>query len=146
MNKQSCDIGLAGSPYMNQCKYTRRFELPSYPQFPYRECHFFFRRQGFRMITLERQGGSFRNIRRSWVMVKGRRLSFSDPAQPPNKAWCTPKHPQKSPPPKIVVLFCVSGPQEHFSKKNIWELFGGKMGHYGVKDSGFHSHRGNFAF
>ena len=43
----------------------------------------FFCRQGFRPITFEHQGGSFQNFGHSWVMVKGRGVSFSDPARPP---------------------------------------------------------------
>ena len=43
----------------------------------------FFHRYGFRMITSERQDGSFRNSRQSWVMVKRRGVSFSEPAHPP---------------------------------------------------------------
>ena len=42
----------------------------------------FFRRQGFRMITFDRQAGPLQNFNRSHVMVIGRSVSFSDPARP----------------------------------------------------------------
>ena len=44
---------------------------------------FFFRRQGFRMITFDRQAGPLQNLNRSQVMVIGRSVSFSDPGRPP---------------------------------------------------------------
>ena len=37
----------------------------------------FFRRQGFRLITFDRQGGPLQNCCQSRVMVKGRSVSFS---------------------------------------------------------------------
>ena len=39
----------------------------------------FFRRQGFRMITFDRQAAPLQNFNRSHVMVIGRSVSFSDP-------------------------------------------------------------------
>ena len=45
-------------------------------------CLFFFHRQGFRTITFERQGGTFRNFRRSWVMIKGRGYRFPTQRDP----------------------------------------------------------------
>ena len=74
----------------------------------------FFRRQGFRMITFDRQAGPLQNFNRSHIMVIGRSVSFSDPARPPGGGVGRPKHP-KIPPPKNKFLFaCVSEPQEHF--------------------------------
>ena len=52
----------------------------------------FFRRQGFRMITFDRQAGPLQNFSRSHVMVIGRSVSFSDPARPPGG-----KHPKIPP-------------------------------------------------
>ena len=40
-------------------------------------CFLFFRRQGFRLITFDRQGGPLQNFCRSRVMVKGGSVSFS---------------------------------------------------------------------
>ena len=72
----------------------------------------FFRRQGFRMITFDRQAGPLQNFNRSHIMVIGRSVSFSDPARPPGGGVGRPKIP---PPPKNKFLFaCVSEPQEHF--------------------------------
>ena len=42
----------------------------------------FFRRQGFRMITFDRQAGPLQNFNWSHVMVIGTSVSFSDPARP----------------------------------------------------------------
>ena len=56
----------------------------------------FFRRQGFRMITFDRQAGPLQNFNRSHVMVIGRSVSFSDPARPPGGGVGRPK----IPPPK----------------------------------------------
>ena len=67
---------------------------------------FFFRRQGFRMITFDRQTGPLQNFNRSHVMAIGRSVSFSDPARPPGGGVGCPKHP------KIP-------PQEHFRKKKF---------------------------
>ena len=54
----------------------------------------FFRRQGFRMITFDRQAGPLQNFNRSHVMVIGRSVSFSDPAWPPGGGVGRPKHPK----------------------------------------------------
>ena len=69
----------------------------------------FFRRQGLRMITFDRQAGPLQNFNRSHVMVIGRSVSFS---------WeevyhfPTPRDPQ-NPPPQIFFFFvCVLRPQE----------------------------------
>ena len=70
----------------------------------------FFRRQGFRMITFDRQSGPLKNFNRSHVMVIGRSVSFSDPVRPPGGGVGRPKHPKIPPPP----AFCVLRPQEHF--------------------------------
>ena len=67
-------------------------------------CFLFFRRQGFRMITFDRQGGPFQNVCRSRVMVIGRSVSFSDRRDPRVEAWGAP-----NPPSNLFV--CVSGPQ-----------------------------------
>ena len=70
----------------------------------------FFRRQGFRMVTFDRQAGPLQNFNRLHVMVIGRSISFSDPAG--RKA---PQTPQNPPPSEIFFFFaCVSEPQEHF--------------------------------
>ena len=69
---------------------------------------FFFRRQGFRMITFDRQAGPLQNFNRSHIMVIGRSVLFS------------PQPPQNPPPPPPEKLFaCVSEPQEHFWKKKL---------------------------
>ena len=60
----------------------------------------FFRRQGFRMITFDRQAGPLQNFNRSHVMVIGRSVLFSDPARPPGGGVGRPKHPKIPPPPK----------------------------------------------
>ena len=63
-----------------------------------------FRRQGFQMITFDRQAGPLQNFNRSHVMVIGRSVSFSDPARPPGGGGACPKHPNISPPPKIEIF------------------------------------------
>ena len=50
---------------------------------------------GFRMITFDCQAGPFQNFSRSQVMVIGRSVSFSDPAQPPGGAPQNPPHIKK---------------------------------------------------
>ena len=60
---------------------------------------FFFCRQGFRMITFDRQAGPLQNLNRSQVMVIGRSVSFSDPVRPPGGGVGRPKHPKVRPPP-----------------------------------------------
>ena len=59
----------------------------------------FFRRQGFRMITFDRQVGPLQNFNRSHIMVIGRSVLFSDPARPPGGGVGRPKHPKIPPPP-----------------------------------------------
>ena len=101
----------------------------------------FFRRQGFRMITFDRQAGPLQNFNRSHVMVIGRSVSvfFPTPRDPRVGAWA-PQTPQNPPPPETKYLcmrfrtpgtflkkkisrekklfFCVLGPQEDvFAKK-----------------------------
>ena len=61
----------------------------------------FFRRQGFQMITFDRQAGPLQNLNRSHVMVIGRSVSFSDPARPPGGGVGRPKHPKIPPLRKI---------------------------------------------
>ena len=56
----------------------------------------FFRRQGLRMITFDRQAGPLQNFNRSHVMVIGRSVSFSDAARPPGGGVGRPN----PPPPK----------------------------------------------
>ena len=92
---------------------------------------FFFRRQGFRMITFDRQAGPLQNLNRSQVMVIGRSVSFSNPARPPGGGVGRPKHPKIRPPKKKFVhafqnprnppnFFCVLRPQEDvFAKQNF---------------------------
>ena len=60
----------------------------------------FFRRQGFRMITFDRQAGPLQNFNRSHIMVIGRSVLFSDPARPPGGGVGRPKHPKIPPPPE----------------------------------------------
>ena len=74
---------------------------------------FFFRRQGFRMITFDRQAGPLQNLNRSQVMVIGRSVSFSDPARPPGGGVGHPKHP-KIRPPKKKMCACVATPGTFF--------------------------------
>ena len=59
----------------------------------------FFRRQGFRMITFDRQAGPLQYFNRSHVMVIGRSYRFPTPRDPRVGAWGAPNTP-KSPPPK----------------------------------------------
>ena len=66
----------------------------------------FFRRQGFRMITFDRQAGPLQNFNRSHIMVIGRSVLFSDPARPPGGGVGRPKHP-KIPPPPRKINFCL---------------------------------------
>ena len=68
----------------------------------------FFRRQGFRMITFDRQAGPLQNFNRSHVMVIGRSVLFSDPARPPGGGVGRPKHP-KIPPPRKIMRFKTPG-------------------------------------
>ena len=81
----------------------------------------FFRRQGFRMITFDRQAGPLQNFNRSHIMVIGRSVSFSDPARPPGGGVGRPKHP-KIPPPPRKINFCLhafQNPRNIFEKKNL---------------------------
>ena len=82
----------------------------------------FFRRQGFRMITFDRQAGPLQNFNRSHVMAIGRSVSFSDPARPPGGGVGRPKHPKIPPPRNFFFSACVSEPQEHFWNKNFGVL------------------------
>ena len=79
----------------------------------------FFRRQGFRMITFDRQAGPLQNFNRSHIMVIGRSVSFSDPARPRVGAWGAPNTP-KSPPPRKINFFL--GPQEHFLAEHFFSV------------------------
>ena len=79
---------------------------------------FFFRRQGFRMITFDRQAGPLHNFNRSHVM--GRSVSFSDPARPPGGGVGRPKHPKIPPPPKKNKnLHAFQNPRNIFEKKKL---------------------------
>ena len=81
----------------------------------------FFRRQGFRMITFDRQAGPLQNFNRSHIMVIGRSVSFSDPARPQGGGVGRPKHP-KIPPPPRKINFCLhafQNPRNIFEKKNL---------------------------
>ena len=69
----------------------------------------FFRRQGFRMITFDRQAGPLQNLNRSHIMVIGRSVSFSDPARPPGGGVGRPKHPKSPPPPNLCMRFRTPG-------------------------------------
>ena len=80
----------------------------------------FFRRQGFRMITFDRQAGPLQNFNRSHIMVIGRSVSFSDPARPPGGGVGRPKHPKIPPPRKInFCLHAFQNPRNIFEKKNL---------------------------
>ena len=79
---------------------------------------FLFRRQGFRMITFDRQAGPLQNFNRSHVMVIGRSVSFSDPMRPPGEGVGRPKHPQNPPPPEqYFFLHAFQNPRNIFEKK-----------------------------
>ena len=65
----------------------------------------FFRRQGFRMITFDRQAAPLQNFNRSHIMVIGRSVLFSDPARPPGGGVGRPKHPKIPPPPQKIFIF-----------------------------------------
>ena len=59
---------------------------------------FFFRRQGFRMITFDRQAGPLQNLNRSQVM--GREVyHFPTPRDPQVGAWGAPNTPKSASPP-----------------------------------------------
>ena len=80
----------------------------------------FFRRQGFRMITFDRQAGPLHNFNRSHIMVIGRSVSFSDPARPPGGAWGAPNTPKSPPPPKNkFCLHAFQKPRNIFEKKYL---------------------------
>ena len=79
----------------------------------------FFRRQGFRMITFDRQAGPLQNFNRSHIMVIGRSVSFSDPARPPGGGVGRLKHP-KIPPPPRKINFCLHAFQ---NPRNIFFFF-----------------------
>ena len=82
----------------------------------------FFRRQGFRMITFDRQAGPLQNFNRSHVMVIGRSVSFSDPARPPGGGVGRPKPPPPPPLKKNKNLHAFQNPRNIFEKKNlVWE-------------------------
>ena len=91
----------------------------------------FFRRQGFRMITFDRQAGPLQNFNRSHIMVIGRSVLFSDPARPPGGGVGRPKHPKIPPPPPRKINFCLhafQNPRNIFEKnlvgKKNSEIFG----------------------
>ena len=99
-------IGLLITIIYNYQLYIIRHSPPGMPYGFVRFIFYFlfFRRQGFRMITFDRQAGPFQNFSRSQVMVIGRSVSFSDPARPPGGECGAPNTP-KSPPPQIVCAF-----------------------------------------
>ena len=70
----------------------------------------FFRRQGFRMITFDRQAGPLQNFNRSHIMVIGRSVLFSDPARPPGGGVGRPKHPK---------IHAFQNPRNIFEKTNF---------------------------
>ena len=85
----------------------------------------FFRRQGFRMITFDRQAGPLQNFNRSHIMVIGRSVLFSDPARPPRGGVGRPKHPKIPPLSKKNYIFYFLGvlrPQEHFLAEFFFQL------------------------
>ena len=65
---------------------------------------FFFSRQGFRMITFDRQAGPLQNFNRSHIMVIGRSVSFSDPARSREKNFFFSVKNSTSPPPTCTPL------------------------------------------
>ena len=79
----------------------------------------FFRRQGFRMVTFDRQAGPLQNFNRSHIMVIGRSVLFSDPARPPGGGVGRPKHPKIPPPRKINVCMRFRTPGTFLKKKNL---------------------------
>ena len=82
------------------------------------------------MITFDRQVGPLQNFKRSYVMVIGRSVSFSDPARPPGGGVERPKHPpppektQKifAPPPNLFIFWRFLRPQEHFLAEIFFQL------------------------
>ena len=89
----------------------------------------FFRRQGFRMITFDRQAGPLQNLNRSHVMVIGRSVSFSDPARPPGGDVGRPKHPKIPPPPRKIKKFvhAFQNPRNIFENKILVVFFFGRF-------------------
>ena len=77
----------------------------------------FFRRQGFRMMTFDRQAGPLQNLNRSQIMVIGRSISFSDPARPPVGGVGRPKNTPKSPPQKKKLCMRFRTPGTFLKKK-----------------------------
>ena len=78
--------------------------------------YFFFRRQGFRITTFDRQAGPLQNFNRSHVMVIGRSVSFSTCATP---GWGrgAPQTSQTNPPPIFLAFY---DPRKMFlRKKNL---------------------------
>ena len=76
----------------------------------------FFRRQGFRMITFDRQAGPLQNFNRSHIMVIGR--SVPTPRDPRVGAWGAPNTPKFPPPRKInFCLHAFQNPRNIFEKK-----------------------------
>ena len=92
----------------------------------------FFRRQGFRMITFDRQAGPLQNFNRSHIMVIGRSVLFSDPARPPGGGVGRPKHPKIPPPRTFLKKKILVGkknseifrPPPPSKKKNIFYFLG----------------------
>ena len=81
---------------------------------------FFRRRQGFQMITFDRQAGPLQNLNRSHVMVIGRSVSFSDPVRVARGGVLRPKHPKIPPPPPekyIFLCMCFRTPGTFLKKK-----------------------------
>ena len=78
----------------------------------------FFRRQGFRMITFDRQAGLLQNLNRSQVMVIGRSVSFSDPGCG-RGAPQTPQTPQNPPPPQKKIVHAFQNTRNIFEEKQF---------------------------
>ena len=93
---------------------------------PRRECLMVlsdFFRQGFRMITFDRQAEPLQNFNRSHVMVIGRSVSFSDPARPPGWGRGAPQTPQNPPPPKKKICMRFRTPGTFLKKKFSRDFF-----------------------
>ena len=104
--------------------FIRLLGIPGFPPgMPYgfvRIFFFFFRRQGFRMITFDRQARPLQNFNRSHIMVIGRSVLFPTPRDPRVGAWGAPNTPNPPPRKKTQKSFAPPpppGPQEHFLAK-----------------------------
>ena len=117
-----CEIGLKrgwGIGTISLDVIVRHSRLPAGNALWFCQIFFFFHRQGFRMITFDRQAGPLQNLNRSQVMVIGRSVSFSDPARPPSGGVGRPKHPKIHPPPQKKIVHAFQNPRNIFEEKKI---------------------------